>query len=416
MKRLDDRIIIKNKFNKDGEKVIYWLSREHRVLYNPSHEYALKIAKENHKELEVLYVYKKDFMYASKTVMNFHKKVLESLKKQFNSIKIKFILIVGEPDREVVKFVKENSVFALITDLNPLKIKRDWDKEIEKNIDCSFIQVDSRNIVPVFKSSEKREYSAYTLRRKITPILNDYLPEDSSFKKENIIKDNELAHNIYKQLEEFIKNGIYLYNDKRNDPNANASSRFSHFLHFGTIYSGEIVREVKKSVSDDVSDSFIEEIFVRRELAENYCFYNEDYLDISTQYEWAQKTLKEHEKDKRDYIYSLEELENQKTHDKLWNKAQKNMIQNGYMHSYMRMYWAKKILEWSKDAKSAIAKAVYLNDKYFLDGRDPNGYTGIMWSICGLHDRAWKERPVFGKIRYMNLNGAKRKFDVSLYL
>ena len=124
----------------------------------------------------------------------------------------------------------------------------------------------------------------------------------------------------------------------------------------------------------------------------------------------------DHRNDKRDFLYNLDAFENSDTHDDLWNAAQNQMKLNGKMHGYMRMYWAKKILEWTKSPEEAFQIAIELNDRYELDGRDPNGYTGVAWSIGGIHDRPWFERPVFGKIRYMNYNGCKRKFDVKKYI
>ena len=155
---------------------------------------------------------------------------------------------------------------------------------------------------------------------------------------------------------------------------------------------------------------------VRRELSDNYCFYNADYDNFEGFHTWAKQSLAEHFEDKREYLYSQTHFENAETHDPLWNAAQMEMAATGKMHGFMRMYWAKKILEWTSSPMEAQATAIYLNDKYSLDGRDPNGYTGIAWSIGGVHDRAWTERPVYGKIRYMNYNGCKRKFDVEKYI
>ncbi len=160
----------------------------------------------------------------------------------------------------------------------------------------------------------------------------------------------------------------------------------------------------------------MEELIVRRELSDNFCFYNSDYDQFSGFPEWAQKTLNEHRGDKREFIYSLEQFEHGKTHDDLWNAAQLQMVLTGKMHGYMRMYWAKKILEWTGSPEDALEIAIHLNDKYELDGRDTNGYVGVAWSIGGVHDRAWQERPVFGKIRYMSYAGCKRKFDVSTFI
>lgn len=154
---------------------------------------------------------------------------------------------------------------------------------------------------------------------------------------------------------------------------------------------------------------------MRRELTDNFCFYNKKYDSVEGAYEWAQKTLKDHAKDKRSYLYTREQLEKAKTHDKLWNAAQYQMVAEGKMHGFLRMYWAKKILEWTSSPQEALCIALYLNDRYELDGQDPNGFVGCMWSICGIHDQGWAERPVFGKIRYMNYKGCLRKFNVAQF-
>lgn len=157
-------------------------------------------------------------------------------------------------------------------------------------------------------------------------------------------------------------------------------------------------------------------MIIRRELADNFCYFNKNYDSFDGFHSWAKESLNLHRKDKRDFVYNLEQFELAKTHDDLWNAAQIEMVNTGKMHGYMRMYWAKKILEWSKSPEEAMRIAIYLNDKYELDGRDPNGYAGIAWSIGGVHDRAWFERPVYGKVRYMNYNGCAKKFDVKKYI
>jgi deoxyribodipyrimidine photo-lyase len=175
--------------------------------------------------------------------------------------------------------------------------------------------------------------------------------------------------------------------------------------------------EVSEAHVDKQSrETFLEELVVRRELSDNFCFYNSNYDNFRGFPEWARKTLDIHRGDAREYHYTAEQLECAETHDDLWNAAQTEMVKRGKMHGYMRMYWAKKILEWTESPEMAMEVAVYLNDRYELDGRDPNGYAGIAWSIGGVHDRAWNERPVFGKIRYMSYNGCKTKFNVKEYL
>jgi deoxyribodipyrimidine photo-lyase len=166
----------------------------------------------------------------------------------------------------------------------------------------------------------------------------------------------------------------------------------------------------------DGMNALLEEMVVRKELSDNFCFYNDNYDKLEGAEQWAKNSLKEHESDKRDFTYSRDEFENAKTHDKSWNAAQLQLRKTGKIHGYMRMYWAKKILEWTENAETAIEYAIYLNDKYSIDGGDPNGYVGVLWSIAGVHDRPWIDRQVFGKIRYMNEGGLKRKFDLDKYI
>jgi deoxyribodipyrimidine photo-lyase len=217
-----------------------------------------------------------------------------------------------------------------------------------------------------------------------------------------------------KLLRHFLENKLTGYEKDRNDPNIDGQSGLSPYLHFGQVSAQRVALEVLRSRKD--AGAFFEELIVRRELSDNYCYYNPHYDDMQGFPAWGILSLHEHEKDRREYLYTLQELENARTHDDLWNAAQQEMVRTGKMHGYMRMYWAKKILEWTGSPAAAQTAAIYLNDRYELDGRDPNGYTGIAWSQGGLHDRAWKERAIFGKVRYMNFNGARRKFDVQAYI
>jgi deoxyribodipyrimidine photo-lyase len=217
-----------------------------------------------------------------------------------------------------------------------------------------------------------------------------------------------------KHLNEFIDQGLVLYDSDRNNPVKNGQSGLSFYLHFGQISAQRVALMALSGMTD--SSPFLEELVVRRELADNFCYYNPHYDSVQGFPNWARETLRQHENDPREYLYSIKELEEAKTHDELWNAAQTEMVCRGKMHGYMRMYWAKKILEWTSSPAEAMKIAIYLNDRYELDGRDPNGYTGIAWSIGGVHDRAWKERPIFGKVRYMSYNGAKTKFNIKAYI
>ncbi|MCL4134073.1 UNVERIFIED_CONTAM: hypothetical protein GTU68_017547 [Idotea baltica] len=216
----------------------------------------------------------------------------------------------------------------------------------------------------------------------------------------------------------FCNKRLKMFDEKRNNPTINALSNLSPWIHFGQISAQRCILEVKKhkkSFSASV-DAYVEENVVRRELSDNYCFYQENYDNLNGAYEWARITLKQHAKDKRPFLYTRNTLQEAKTHDDLWNSAQIQLVKEGKMHGFLRMYWAKKILEWMPSPEESLATAIYLNDRYSLDGRDPNGYVGCMWSICGIHDQGWAERDVFGKIRYMNYAGCKRKFDIKAFI
>jgi deoxyribodipyrimidine photo-lyase len=208
------------------------------------------------------------------------------------------------------------------------------------------------------------------------------------------------------------------YAQKNNDPNAFVLSNLSPYLHFGQIAPQQVALRVQKNedIASHLKESFLEQLIIRRELADNFCWHNPDYDSFAALPEWAQKTLNAHRSDPRPFLYAASELEAGQTHDDLWNAAQMQMVSAGKMHGYLRMYWAKKILEWTESPEQAIAVAMNLNDRYELDGRDPNGYVGVLWSVGGLHDHGFKQRPVFGTVRYMSYAGCRRKFDVQGFI
>ena len=224
-----------------------------------------------------------------------------------------------------------------------------------------------------------------------------------------------------KRLKLFTSSLLNAYERDRNKPEVDGTSKLSPYLHFGHISPLTIALAVNAAAKKDqhlntARDGFFNELIVWRELAVNFVKYNPDYDSVACAEEWAKKTIAEHARDQREHLYSLQELESAQTVDDLWNAAQIQMVEYGWMHNYMRMYWAKKILEWTPDLQTALKYAVHLNDKYFLDGRDPNGYAGIAWAMLGKFDRAWGERPVFGKIRYMSRVSTGRKFNSTLYI
>ncbi len=219
-------------------------------------------------------------------------------------------------------------------------------------------------------------------------------------------------------LRRFIRNHLPGYATNRNHPEIDATSQLSPYLHFGQIGPHTVALAIKDAAAPARDrEAFLEELIVRRELAVNFVRYNLHFRTLASIEPWARRTLDEHAGDKRLHLYSERQLANAETHDPLWNAAQRQMVDSGWMHGYLRMYWAKKILEWSPAAEEAYDICARLNDRYELDGRDPNGYAGISWAIGGKHDRAWgPERPVYGKIRYMSFASTSRKFNSRAYI
>ncbi|MGH6915806.1 MAG: deoxyribodipyrimidine photo-lyase, partial [Geminicoccales bacterium] len=219
-----------------------------------------------------------------------------------------------------------------------------------------------------------------------------------------------------RRLVAFLRDKLKGYADDRSEPAAYQCSMLSPYLHFGQISPVEIALAARASTSGSRDDraSFLEELIVRRELAMNFVHFNPDYDSYEALPGWAKKTLAEHAGDPREHLYPRRQLEAAGTHDECWNAAMREMLHTGYMHNYMRMYWAKKILEWSPSPRQAFETALHLNNTFFLDGRDANSYANVAWTF-GLHDRAWTARPVFGKVRYMNARGLERKFDMKSY-
>jgi len=418
------------------------MQRDQRVYDNWALLHAQQLAKQNNECLIVVFCLLPTFSNATIRQYEFMLKGLEQLEITLQSLNIPFHILTGDPGLELPKFIAKNNISELVTDFNPLRSVVEWKDSLSQNINIPFHEVDAHNIVPCWIASPKLEYAAYTIRPKINKLLPEYMDEFFKVEKQKEIlpaakndwgklrkslkvntdveevtwlkPGEEAAHNA---LESFVNQKLEVYYTDRNDPNLDALSNLSPYLHFGQISAQRIALAVEPlSEYLESKKSFLEELIIRRELSDNFCYYNPHYDSFEGVHHWSKKTLNEHRDDQREFTYSLDQFESATTHDPLWNAAQVEMKTTGKMHGFMRMYWAKKILEWSKSPEDAFAIAIHLNDKYELDGRDPNGYAGIAWSIGGIHDRAWTERPVFGKIRYMNYNGCMRKFDVKRYI
>jgi len=441
---LSDRVRLLKSGGKTEGPVCYWMSRDQRAQDNWALLFAQKLARQNQVPLGVVFCLTPEFLGATLRHYAFMLQGLEETAGNFARKNIPFFLLFGEPQKILPIFLKKVQAGALIMDFDPLRIKRSWQKAVLKAVDLTCYEVDAHNIVPCWLASPKQEFGAYTLRPKLQRLLPGYLDSfptlvrhpyswrtfspdidwekvrvrlnvDRSVGEINWLKPG--SKEAKRVLRDFIKNRLAAYPAARNDPNQNGQSSLSPYLHFGQISAQRVALEAGQSSAPKAAKAaFLEELIVRRELSDNYCYYNPQYDTFAGLPIWATTTLNRHRADFREHLYSREEFESARTHDPLWNAAQRELLTRGKMHGYLRMYWAKKILEWSKSPESALATAIYLNDKYELDGRDPNGYAGIAWSIGGLHDRAWGERPIFGKIRYMSQAGCKKKFDIKAYI
>jgi len=423
--------------------VIYWMSRDQRVRHNWALLFACQKANQLCQPLEVVFTLAPGFLGAPMRHYDFMFRGLREVERGLRELGVPMTVLYGEPGETLPEYAASRNVGAVVTDFSPLKLVRGWKQEVAPRLSCAFYEVDAHNIVPCWLASPKQEYAARTIRPKLNALREEFLtdfpePElqhqpdklpppvewgametllkiDRSIKAVQDLEPGETAAEL--RLRDFIDGRLSRYADERNDPNSGAVSGLSPYLHFGQLSAQHAAFEAARSKASEANrEAFVEELFIRRELSENYCYYNERYDSFDGVPEWAKKTLLEHTGDRRDAIYTPEQFERAQTHDPLWNAAQTQLLETGVIHGYMRMYWAKKILEWSVAPAAAFDIALMLNDRYALDGRDPNGYVGVAWSIGGVHDRPWVERPIFGKIRYMNANGCKRKFDVPRYI
>ena len=424
--------------------VVYWMSRDQRVYDNWALLFAQELAVERKSPLAVVFCLAPEFLGAALRQYGFMLRGLEALEENLSNLNVSFLLLDGPSPDTLPAFIKKHDVRLLVTDFDPLRIKKAWKKEVSESTGVPIYEVDAHNIVPCWDASPKQEYAAFSFRIKMRSKLPEYLEEiplihrhpfpwkelnPGGFDRrlvENSLSVDKRVGEVWwiepgeraarKALDEFVGQGLRSY-PARNDPNRRAQSDLSPYLHFGHLSAQRVALEVRKSGAPaEAKTDFLEELVVRRELSDNFCFYNEKYDSCRAFPQWAGMTLENHRHDPRPYLYDVEALEQGNTHDDLWNAAQMEMVVRGKMAGYMRMYWAKKILEWSPSVEDAMEAAIYLNDRYELDGRDPNGYTGIAWSLGGVHDRAFGERGIFGKIRYMSRKGAGSKFDVPAYV
>jgi deoxyribodipyrimidine photo-lyase len=428
-----------------GEYVLYWMQHAQRVEMNHALEFAVRKANELRRPLLAMFGITQRFPEAN---MRSYAFMLEGLRETERTLRERGIGLVVrlEPPVEAVTDLGADAA-VVVVDRGYLRVERRWRERVARRLSCPLVQVESDVVVPVETASQKEEYAAYTIRPKIHEHLDTFLVplEETALERDSL----ELAgggvelegietlldrmrisrsaarvaafHGGRSQaemlLDDFIAQKLASYGEERNDPSRDCVSHMSPYLHFGQISPLEVALRVRdaEDVDQRSKDAYLEELIVRRELSMNFCLYNPDHDSLACLPEWARTTLEEHAEDWREHVYDRKIFEDGKTHDPYWNAAQREMVLTGKMHGYMRMYWGKKILEWTSSPEDGFRIALELNNRYELDGRDPNGYAGVAWCF-GKHDRAWAEREVYGKVRYMSAKGLERKFDIDAYV
>lgn len=433
----------------DGACVVYWMERSGRGLNNAAIDCAVEIANELGLPLLVYFSVISNYPNTNLRHYAFLNQGLPDIEADLTERNISFILR-RSPDSFLERFLEEVHAAVLIADENPCREPERRRQVIARRIRIPFWTVDADVIVPS-RLFGKAQYAAYVMRPRLNKELANYLhsmqnpaahyawkrpknfaccaptsdtPEGWKNLDRSVGRVESFtggSHEARKRLKLFVEQILPHYEKNRNQPAVDGTSRLSPYLRFGHIGPLEIALAVNAAVQKNTAlvsarDAFFDELIVWRELAINFVRHTPEYDSVECAEPWASQSLAEHLQDHREWNYSLEQLERGETHDELWNASQMQMVQFGWMHNYMRMYWAKKILEWSPTPAVAFADAVLLNDKYELDGRDPNGYAGIAWAIVGKHDRPWFDRPIFGKVRYMSGASTGKKFDSEGYI
>jgi deoxyribodipyrimidine photo-lyase len=425
-----------------GSYVLYWMQASQRSEYNHALDFAILRANELNKPVVVYFGLTGNYPEANQRHYHFMLEGLKEVQASLAKREIKMVIHHEEPHLGVVEMARDACL--VVVDRGYLKLQREWRKQAAKHLHCPLIQVETDVLVPVEVASSKEEYSAATFRPKIRKELPRFLVQmvesqpkvrSTGLDLESLgIDDIERTLSFLKidrgvssvsglrggteeakrRLDVFLREKLDKYEEIRNDPTLDGLSCQSPYLHFGQISPLYIALRVLE-MDNPGTNAYLEELTIRRELSMNFVYYNGNYDSLDGLPGWARNTLSEHANDTRAYTYSVEELENAQTHDPYWNAAQQEMRISGKMHGYMRMYWGKKIIEWGTSPQKAFEMALQLNNKYELDGRDPNGFAGVAWCF-GKHDRPWQERPVTGKLRYMSEGGLRRKFDADRYV
>lgn len=451
--RINERVVALNDepVNKKAAYVLYWMQMFKRVEYNHALVWAVRQANDLSLPLVVYEGLKFYYPWANDRLHTFILEGVEEKRAAFESRGIRYVFYLQENERSpkqiVARIAKDAAL--IVTDDYPAFIIPHHNEVIANKAPVAVHAVDSCGVIPMSKF-DKEEYGAYTIRPKIKRILDGYLKpfeeEDLKVKKPGtdvdcpdtkvaagnigkLVARCDIDHSVtpsayYKggtingraRLKHFVGEILPSYQKDRNRPEKDGSSRMSSWLHFGFVSPLEIALAVKAAdAPEDAKEAYLEELIVRRELSFNLTRSNKNYDSLKALPAWAHKTMREHADDERTVIYDLERLERGETYDELWNASQREMVATGETHNYVRMLWGKNVIAWTQSYEIAFETLVHLNNKYCLDGRDPNSYAGILWCF-GKHDRPWMVRPVFGMMRYMTSASTGKKFDSKKYI
>lgn len=431
----------------DGTCVVYWMQRAQRGRDNPALDVAVNAANSLGKPVVVFFA-PRPFPPANLRHYAFLAQGIPDIADPLEKRSIGFVLR-RFPEHSLLRFCDEVKPALVVGDENPIRQAEGWRLTVAKKLKVPFWTVDADVIVPS-ELLEKEQYAAHIIRPRLQAKLKEFLVAPVNPKARFAWKKPRDLHSLpahditlgtltegwkidrsvqpvptcrggsseaHRLLKDFIRHKLGRYTLDRNHPETEGTTRLSPYLHFGHIGPHTIALVVQNADARAVTkEAFLNQLITWRELSINLVRFNPHYDTFECGEPWAHRTLAQHAKDPRPVLYTERQLENAETHDPLWNAAQKQMVKNGWMHNYLRMYWAKKILEWTPSPAQAHQIAVRLNDKYELDGRDPNGYAGIAWSIVGKFDRPWFERPIFGQIRYMSGASTGKKFDSKKYI
>ena len=444
------RLLNEKSANNQGKYVLYWMQMFKRTAYNYALNFAIREANERKIPLVVYEGLKYYYPWANDRIHTFILEGVEEKRTEFEKLGIKYLFYLQQNEKSPKNTVAELAKKAalIVTDDFPCFIIPEHNRRIAERAQIPVYAVDSNGIIPLAKF-DKEEYAAYTIRPKIKRLLPDYLKFEKDEKVivraanfevdcpdtrvENIpdlVKKCAIDHTVRpspiyhggsangrQRLRHFIKNILPTYANTRNEASIDGSSRLSAYLHFGFLSVQEIVDAVNEAedAPPESKEAFLEELIVRRELSYNFTRFNPNYDSLKSLPPWVQETMRKHHDDKRETIYSIEQLENFQTGDEIWNASQRELVLTGEIHNYVRMLWGKNVIGWTKSYEEAFAILEDFNNKYALDGRNPNSYAGILWCF-GKHDRPWMERPVFGTMRYMTSNSTGKKFNAKKYI